>query len=109
MTGRHKRKHRGLFGKLRTAMPAAFICVLMMPQMLFPALAAPSSYYPPLDHRDAGIHEFQYTDLDLEGTEMICDRFYRELAAGSDMNKDQIVSDYQQLLQAFDLFVDLRH
>ncbi len=108
MTGRHTGKHRGLLGKLRTAMPAAFICVLMMPQMLLPSLAAEdqSSCYAPLDHRDAGIHEFQYTDLDLKGTEEICDRFYRELAAGSDMDKDQIVSDYQQLLQAFDLISD---
>ena len=95
----------GIFRKLQRPMLSALICVLLALSMARPALAA-SSYYTPLDHQDISINELQYTDLDLVGTAEIADRFYSELASGTGMDKDQIVSDYQELVQAFDLISD---
>ena len=86
-------------------MLSALICVLLTLSMARPAMAA-SSYYAPLEHQDISINELQYTDLDLAGTAEIADRFYSELASGTGMDKDQIVSDYQELVQAFDLISD---
>ena len=98
-------RRASIFRKLRRTMLSALICVLLALSMAKPALAA-SSYYAPLEHQDISINELQYTDLDLAGTAEIADRFYSELASGTGMDKDQIVSDYQELVQAFDLISD---
>ena len=65
-----------------------------------------ASYYTSLEHTDTTVNALERSDLDLDGTAAIVDRFYAELTAGMEMDREQIVSDYRQIVASFDLISD---
>ncbi len=65
-----------------------------------------ASYYTSLEHTDVTVNALERADLDLKGTAAVIDRFYGELTAGMDMDREQIVSDYRQIVASFDLISD---
>ena len=65
-----------------------------------------ASYYTSLEHTDTTVNALERSDLDLDGTAAIVDRFYAELTAGMEMDREQIVSDYRQIVASFDMISD---
>ena len=71
------------------------------------AASAPNAaIYKPLEHRETGIGALQRTDLDLAGTDALVQRFYEQLIAGENMDQEQLISDYHQIVSDFDLISD---
>ena len=74
---------------------------------LFLSMASDAaSYYTSLEHTEITVNALERADLDLNGTAAVIDRFYGELTAGMDMDREQIVSDYRQIVTSFDLISD---
>lgn len=70
------------------------------------ASASGKAIYKPLEHRETGIGALQRTDLDLAGTDALVQRFYEQLIAGENMDQEQLISDYHQIVSDFDLISD---